>query len=457
MAEDRIKKLVSMCKQRGIIFSGSEIYGGLANTWDYGPLGVELKNNLKREWWKTFVQDREDMVGLDSSILMNPKVWEASGHVTSFSDPLIDCKSCKERLRADDLIMDKLNLDVSGKTLNEMNDIIKENEIKCPKCGNSELTEARSFNLMFETYLGAVEGRKSAVFLRPETAQGIFVNFNNVLRSSRKKLPFGIAQIGKAFRNEITPGNFIFRVLEFEQMEIEYFVKPGEEFEHFEKWLEDCKNWYLSLGLKEENIRLDEHAPEKLSHYSNRTVDIEYKYPFGWGELIGIASRTDFDLKQHTQFSSEKLEYQDPYTNERFIPYVVEPSFGVDRTVLTFLVDAYETEQLEKGTRDVLRLHRKLAPIKVAILPLKRNEERIVRKAKEIFDMLKDQHNVMYDDTGAIGKLYRRQDEVGTPFCVTVDFQTIEEDKKVTVRERDSMNQERIEVSNLVEYFSKQF
>lgn len=457
MADDIMKNLISMAKQRGFIFPGSEVYGGLANTWDYGPLGVELKNNVKQEWWKHFVQNREDMVGLDAAILMNPKVWEASGHVGSFTDPLIDCKDCKERIRADHLIENKLKIDTAGMSLEEIDKIIKDKDIACPNCGNKNLTQAREFNLMFKTFQGVVEEKSQEIFLRPETAQGIFVNFLNVQRSSRKKLPFGIGQIGKAFRNEITPGNFTFRTREFEQMEIEYFVKPGTEMDYFEEWVAYSKEWYLKLGITEENIRIRTHADDELSHYSNKTVDLEYKFPFGWGELEGVASRTDFDLGKHSEYGNEKLEYLDPETNEKYLPYVIEPSFGADRTVLTFLIDAFKEEKLEKGTRTVLKLHRKLAPVKMAILPLKKNEERIVKKAREIYDILKDEYHVQYDDTGSIGKLYRRQDEIGTPFCITVDFDTIEQDNKVTIRERDTMEQERIEVPNLLNYFKEQF
>ncbi|MDH4128199.1 MAG: glycine--tRNA ligase [Spirochaetota bacterium] len=457
MADDIMKKLVSMCKQRGVIFPGSEIYGGLANTWDYGPLGVELKNNVKKEWWKHFVQNREDMVGLDCAILMHPKVWEASGHIGSFTDPLVDCKNCRERFRADHIIENTLKITVAGKTLKEITEIIKGESIKCPNCGESNFTEAREFNLMFKTFQGVVEDKGTEIYLRPETAQGIFVNFKNVQRSSRKKIPFGIAQIGKAFRNEITPGNFIFRTREFEQMEIEYFVKPGDELNHFDEWVDHSMKWFLDLGLNKDKLQLREHPQNELSHYSNRTVDIEYNFPFGWGELEGIASRTNFDLKQHSKFSTDDLLYQDTDTNEKYTPYVIEPSFGVDRTLLTFLIDSFKEEKLDNGIRNLLSLDRRLAPIKIAILPLKKNEERIVRQAREIFDILKNHYHTQYDDTGSIGKLYRRQDEVGTPFCLTVDFETIEEDKKVTVRERDTMKQERISISGLLDYFRDQF
>ncbi len=457
MTEDIMKKMISICKQRGIIFPGSEIYGGLANTWDYGPLGVELKNNIKNQWWKDFVQNKEDMVGLDCAILMHPKVWEASGHIGSFSDPLIDCKNCKERFRADHLIEQKLKIDMAGKTIDELSNIIKDNKIPCPSCGNHNFTELREFNLMFKTFQGVIEDKSTELYLRPETAQGIFVNFKNILRTSRKKIPFGIAQIGKSFRNEITPGNFIFRTREFEQMEIEYFVKPGTEFTTLDHLVEESMNWFVGLGINKNKLRLREHSKDELSHYSNKTVDIEFNFPFGWGELEGIASRTSFDLTQHSNFSNDELNYHDTDTNEKYIPYVIEPSFGADRAFLAFLSAAFEEEKLEKGTRNLLKLDRRLAPIKIAILPLKRNEQRIKAKAREIFNMLKDDYHVQYDDTGSIGKLYRRQDEIGTPFCITVDFQTIEDDQKVTIRERDSMNQERIAINNLKEYFATQF
>lgn len=457
--DDLLKKIVSLCKRRGIIFPGSEIYGGLANTWDYGPLGVELKNNVKREWWKYFVHRREDMVGLDAAILMHPRTWEASGHVGSFTDPLVDCKSCKTRHRGDHLIEKQLGIDCAGKTLAEVSKIIIENaDIKCPNCGEHNFTEAREFNLMFKTYQGVVEESANLVYMRPETAQGIFVNFKNVLNTSRKKIPFGIAQIGKAFRNEITPGNFTFRTREFEQMEIEFFVKPGTELEWHEKWCETSMQWFLGLGIRQEKLRFREHSADELSHYSNKTKDIEYEFPFGWGELEGIASRTDFDLKQHSEYSHEELNYFDPDNNDRYIPYVVEPSFGADRTVLTFLIDAYREDKLEDGTERIwLKLDPRLAPIKAAILPLKKNHEGIRGKAREIFENLSRYFNVMYDDTGSIGKLYRRQDEIGTPYCITVDFQTVEEDNKVTVRNRDTMTQERIGVEQLVEFFAPKF
>ena len=453
---DPMKDIVSLCKRRGYIFQGSEIYGGLANTWDYGPLGVELKNNLKREWWKFFVQEREDMVGLDSAILMNPKVWEASGHLSSFSDPLIDCKSCKSRFRGDKLIEDKLEMSVEGKTLKEISEIISSNALSCPNCGQKDFTEPREFNLMFKTFQGVTEDSSSTIFLRPETAQGIFVNFKNVLNTTRKKLPFGIAQIGKSFRNEITPGNFTFRTREFEQMEIEFFVEPGTELDWHNYWCDESQKWFSSLGLNKDNIRFREHSADELSHYSNKTTDVEYKFPFGWGELEGIASRTDYDLTQHANTSKADLTYYDQKNDKHFIPYVVEPSFGTDRTILTFLLDALHEEELANGnTRTVLKLSKKLAPIKAAILPLKKNEPRIVEKARQIFDTIKTKWNVQYDDTGSIGKLYRRQDEIGTPFCLTVDFDTIEKDNAVTVRDRDNMTQKRIGVDAITDYLEK--
>ncbi len=450
---DPLKDIVSLCKRRGFIFQGSEIYGGLANTWDYGPLGVELKNNVKKEWWKYFVHEREDMLGLDSAILMNPKIWEASGHLTSFSDPLVDCKSCKERFRGDKLIEDQLKISADGKSLKEISNIIKEKSIKCPSCGAADFTDAREFNLMFKTFQGVVEDSSSAIYLRPETAQGIFVNFKNVINNMHKKLPFGIAQIGKSFRNEITPGNFTFRTREFDQMEIEFFVEPRTELEWHKSWCDESMKWFTGLGINKNKLRFRDHAKEELSHYSNKTTDVEYEFPFGWGELQGIASRTDFDLSQHAKFSGIDLTYFDQNKNTHYIPYVIEPSFGLDRTVLTFLLDAYVEEKLENNTsRTVLRLSKRLAPIKAAILPLKRNEPRIVEKARYIFNLLKSRLVVQYDDTGSIGKLYRRQDEIGTPFCLTVDYETIEKDNAVTVRDRDSMTQQRIPVDELLNY-----
>lgn len=453
-----LKDIVALCKRRGFIFPGSEIYGGLANTWDYGPLGVELKNNIKQDWWKTFVHDEDNVVGLDSAILMNPRVWEASGHVGSFSDPLVDCKSCRERFRGDQLTEKQKGISVEGKSLQEISSVIKEEGVSCPNCGAKDFTAAREFNLMFKTFQGVVENKSEAIYLRPETAQGIFTNFKNVVNTTRQKLPFGIAQIGKTFRNEITPGNFTFRTREFEQMEIEFFVRPGEELKWHDYWQQKSKEWYLGLGIREEKLRFREHDEEELSHYSNKTTDVEYEFPFGWGELEGIASRTDFDLSRHAEYSREDLSYFDQQANERFIPYVVEPSFGADRTVLTFLVDAYREEELANGNkRTVLRLDPRLAPVKAAILPLKRNEPGIVEKARAIHKMLREHGIVQYDDTGSIGKLYRRQDEVGTPYCMTVDHDTVDKDNMITIRDRDSMEQTRLPISQLLSWFLERF
>ena len=449
---DKLKDIVALCKRRGFIFPGSDVYGGLANSWDYGPMGVELKNNIKRSWWHYFIQKRPDMVGLDAAILMHPKVWEASGHVGGFSDPLVECKECKKRQRGDQLLEDQTPLKATGLTLAEIGEALKANNVKCPDCGSKSFTEPKNFNLMFSTEMGVVEGQKLTVYLRPETAQGIFVNFNNVVNSSRVKIPFGIGQIGKAFRNEITPKQFIFRTREFEQMEIEYFVKPGTEKEKFQELLDYAQNWFYSLGIKKENIQLREHDPKELAFYSNRTVDLEYRFPWGFGELIGIASRTDYDLGQHNKFAEEKLGYQDPETNEKYIPYVIEPSFGVDRAFLTFLMEAYEVEQLENRTRTVLRLHPKLAPVKMGIFALKRNAPELIDISNKLYDKLSNSWNVQMDNSGNIGKAYSRQDEIGTPFCITVDFQTVK-DNTVTVRERDSMKQERVNLDQIVSYF----
>ncbi len=448
-----MEKVIALCKRRGFIYPGSEIYGGLANTWDYGPYGTELKNNIKQHWWKTFVQERDDIVGLDSSILMNPKVWEASGHVNSFSDPLMDCKNCKERVRGDKLIEKKLGVEAAvGKTLKEIGEIIKKENIKCPKCGKDDFTEARSFNLMFKTHQGVIEETASAVYLRPETAQGIFVNFKNIVQTCRQKIPFGIAQIGKSFRNEITPGNFTFRTREFEQMEIEYFVSPKEKKEVkkiFDEWKKDCYNWYVEIGGKKKNLRYREHKKDELSHYSTMTFDIEYKFPFGWGELMGLAYRGDFDLAQHENYSGANLKYTDPTTNEKYIPHVIEPSFGAERSVLTILLDAYDEDKIDKEERTVMRFAPNIAPIKVAIFPLVK-KEKLIKTAKKIFDELKSRIKVEYDESGTIGKRYRRQDEIGTPYCITVDFDTLE-DKKVTLRDRDTTKQKRILISEILE------
>ncbi len=459
MAEEKtMEKIVSLCKRRGFIFPGSEIYGGLANTWDYGPLGVEFKNNIKKAWWKKFIQESPYNVGIDCAILMNPQAWVASGHVGGFSDPLMDCKECKSRFRADKLIEDFMreqgveNPLVDGWDNAKMLSYIREHEIKCPECGKHNFTEIRQFNLMFKTFQGVTEDSRAQVYLRPETAQGIFVNFKNVLGTSRKKLPFGIGQIGKSFRNEITPGNFTFRTREFEQMELEFFCKPGEDMEWFLYWKEFCHNWLLSLGLRDTKVRLRDHSPEELSHYSNATTDIEYEFPFGWGELWGIADRTDFDLKQHIAHSGEDLAYFDPQTNEKMIPYCIEPSVGADRVALAFLVDSYREEELGEGdSRVVLRLHPALAPFKAAVLPL---SKKLADGANKVYADLAKRFMVDYDETGSIGKRYRRQDEVGTPFCVTYDFDS-ENDNSVTVRERDSMEQVRIPIEQVTAYIAE--
>jgi glycyl-tRNA synthetase len=425
-AATTMEKIVSLAKRRGFIFQSSEIYGGLNSCWDYGPLGVELKNNVKQAWRRKVIQERDDMVGLDASILMHPRVWEASGHVAGFSDPLVDCKSCKQRFRADHLESDQ-----------------------CPACGG-ELTEARQFNLMFKTFMGPVEDNAAVVFLRPETAQGIFVNFNNVLTSTRMKLPFGIAQIGKSFRNEITPGNFTFRTREFEQMEIEYFVKPGTDEEFHKQWMEQRFKWYTDLGIAPERLRLRAHDPDELAHYAKGCYDIEYYFPMGWSELEGIANRTDFDLKQHAEYSGQRMDYFDQEANEHYVPYVIEPSAGADRGTLAFLLDAYHEEPDKDEVRVVLKLHRALAPYKVAILPLSRKEP-LVNMAKGLEKELRKYWMTDYDDSKAIGRRYRRQDEIGTPYCVTVDFQSLE-DNAVTVRDRDTMDQERVPVAELSKY-----
>ncbi|MGX8711072.1 MAG: glycine--tRNA ligase [bacterium] len=449
--EKTMDKIVALCKNRGFVYSGSEIYGGLSNTWDYGPLGVEFKNNVKRAWLKKFVQESRYNVGLDTAILMNPQVWVASGHVGGFSDPLMDCRDCKTRHRADKLIEDAGG-DPNGMTFDQMSDYIKNNNIKCPECGSSNFTDIRKFNLMFKTFQGVTEDAKNEIFLRPETAQGIFVNFANIQRTTRRKVPFGVAQIGKSFRNEITPGNFTFRTREFEQMELEFFCKPDTDLDWFYYWKDYCKKWLLNLGMTEENMRLRDHEQEELSFYSKATTDIEYLFPFGWGELWGIADRTNYDLTQHQNHSGKSLEYFDPETNERYVPYVVEPSLGADRVALAFLCDAYDEEKLdEKDTRVVMRLHPALAPYKAAILPL---SKKLNEKAQGISITLSKHFMVDYDDSGSIGKRYRRQDEIGTPFCVTYDFDS-ETDGCVTVRDRDTMQQERIAISELVNYISK--
>lgn len=446
-----MEKVIALCKRKGFVYPGSEIYGGLANTWDYGPYGSQLKMNIKNFWWKTFVQEREDIVGLDSAILLNPKVWEASGHIGSFTDPLMDCKNCKERIRGDKLIEEHMGIEqAAGKSLEQISQIVKENNLKCPKCGKGDFTEARSFNLMFKTHQGVVEETAAAVYLRPETAQGIFVNFKNVVQSTRVRVPFGIAQIGKAFRNEITPGNFTFRTREFEQMEIEYFISPNDKdqlLSSFNTWKEQSKKWYLDIGVKEENLRFREHEKDELSHYSSMTFDIEYKFPFGWGELMGLAYRGCFDLTQHQEFSGKDLQYQDPITNEKYIPHVIEPSFGADRATLIILLDSYDEDDIDGETRIVMRFSPKIAPVKAAIFPLMKKDE-LTGVAHEIFKDLQKEFAVEYDDSGAIGKRYRRQDEIGTPYCITVDFDTLN-DKMVTIRDRDSLKQERVEISKL--------
>ena len=450
--EKTMDKLIALCKGRGFIYPGSEIYGGLANTWDYGPLGVELKNNIKRAWTKKFVQENKYNVGLDSAILMNPQTWVASGHIGGFSDPLMDCKECKTRHRADNLIEDFDGTNVAGWTNEQMMSYIRDKGIKCPNCGKANFTDIRQFNLMFKTFQGVTEDSKSELYLRPETAQGIFVNFANVQRTTRKKIPFGVGQVGKSFRNEITPGNFIFRVREFEQMELEFFCKPGTDLDWFHYWKDFCKNWLLSLGIKEENLRLRDHSPEELCFYSKATTDFEYMFPFGWGELWGVADRTDYDLTQHIKTSGQKLEYFDPETNEKYVPYVIEPSLGVERLFLALVTEAYDEEQLGDGTtRNVMHLHPFLAPFKAAVLPL---SKKLAEPAQAIADELCKYFPVDYDDAGAIGKRYRREDEIGTPFCITYDFDS-ENDKCVTVRERDSMQQVRIPIDEVRSYIEE--
>ena len=458
-SQKTMEKLVALCKNRGFVFAGSEIYGGLANTWDYGPLGVEMKNNIKKAWWKKFVQESPYNVGLDAAILMNPQTWVASGHLGGFSDPLMDCRECKERFRADKLIEDycaetgtTLSKPIDAFTQTEMKDFIEEHNIPCPTCGKHNFTDIRQFNLMFKTFQGVTEDAKNTVYLRPETAQGIFVNFVNVQRTTRKKLPFGIGQIGKSFRNEITPGNFIFRVREFEQMELEFFCQPGTDLEWFAYWRSFCKNWLLSLGMTEEHLRLRDHDPEELCFYSKATTDFEFLFPFGWGELWGVADRTDYDLTQHQNTSGKDLTYFDPDKNERYIPYVIEPSLGVERSFLAFLCDAYDEEEIGEGDiRTVLRLHPALAPFKAAVLPL---SKKLSDKAVEIHNELAKYFPTDFDETGSIGKRYRREDEIGTPFCITYDFDS-ENDGCVTVRDRDTMQQERIKIADLREYIEK--
>ena len=448
--------IVALAKGRGFVYAGSEIYGGLANSWDYGPLGTELKNNIKKAWLKKFVQESQYNVGLDSAILMNPETWVASGHLGGFSDPLMDCKACKTRHRADKLIEDYvaehgLSDNPAAMSDEEMMSYIKEKGIVCPHCGSHDFTDIRKFNLMFKTFQGVTEDSSATLYLRPETAQGIFVNFKNIARTTRRKIPFGVAQIGKSFRNEITPGNFIFRTREFEQMELEFFCKPGTDLEWFEYWRGFCRKWLLDLGLKEENLRLRDHDKDELCFYSKATTDFEFLFPFGWGELWGVADRTDYDLTQHSEHSGQPMEYFDPETNEKYIPYVIEPSLGADRVLLAFLCDAYDEETDEKGdTRTVLRLHPALAPYKAAVLPL---SKKLAEGASEIFRDLAFDFMVDYDDAGSIGKRYRRQDEIGTPICITYDFDSVE-DGCVTVRDRDTMEQQRIPVASLKEYIA---
>ena len=466
-SEKTMEKIVALCKGRGFIFSGSEIYGGLANTWDYGPLGVELKNNVKKAWWKKFVQENPYNVGLDAAILMNPQTWVASGHLGGFSDPLMDCKECKERFRADKLIEDwagengvELEKPIDAFSQAEMKDFIESHNIPCPSCGKHNFTDIRQFNLMFKTFQGVTEDAKNTVYLRPETAQGIFVNFQNVQRTTRRKLPFGVCQIGKSFRNEITPGNFTFRTREFEQMELEFFCKPGTDLEWFQYWRSFCKEWLLNLNISEEHLRLRDHSPEELCFYSKGTTDFEFLFPFGWGELWGVADRTDYDLTQHQTTSGKDMTYFDPETNERYIPYVVEPSLGADRVTLAFLIEAYDEEVVDAEKNDVrvvMHFHPALAPFKVAVLPL---SKKLSDKARGLQAELAKDWMVDFDETGSIGKRYRRQDEIGTPYCVTVDFDTVgdaekEGDNCVTVRDRDTMEQVRLPISELKAYLAE--
>jgi len=440
-------KVVAFCKRRGFVYQSSEIYGGLRSSYDYGPLGVEMKRNIKEEWWRSTVHMRDDVVGLDAAIIMHPKVWEASGHTATFNDMLVESRTSKRRYRADHLIEDATGIDAEGKSPEELTRIIQEDDrVKDPVDGGRDFAPVRPFNLMFETYMGPVKSEENLAYLRPETAQGIFVNFKNVTQTSRVKVPFGIAQQGKSFRNEITPGNFIFRTREFEQMEMEFFVEPGTDEEWHEYWLDQRWNWYLDLGIREENLRRYEHPKEKLSHYSKRTVDIEYNYPFaGWSELEGVANRTDYDLKQHAEHSGENLEYIDQATNNRYYPYVIEPAVGPDRIMLAFLMDAYTEEEVNGEERTVLKLHPRIAPTKAAVFPLSKKEP-VSTIARELYDDLKGDYRLFYDDSGSIGRRYRRQDEAGTPFCVTIDFDTIE-DKQVTIRDRDTLKQERIPIA----------
>ncbi len=455
-------KVAALSKRRGFVYPGSDIYGGLANTWDYGPLGVELKRNVKDLWWRTFVHRRRNVVGLDAGILMHPRVWEASGHVNNFNDPLVDCKTCKSRFRADHLIEERLGEHAEGKSPQAMTEMIRAANLRCPTCGNATLTDARQFNMMFKTIIGPVEETGTEVYLRPETAQAMFVQYKNILATARVKLPFGIAQIGKAFRNEITPGNFIFRLLEFEQMEIEYFVRPEESAGAFDEWLSAMREWLVLIGIGNEHLRVREHDKEELSHYSSRTVDLEYEFPgpMGWRELYGLASRTDYDLRQHQEASGEDLTYFDQAENRRYLPHVIEPTFGVDRTCLILLLDAYDEEETidvngKPDIRTVLRLHPRIAPYKAAVLPLMRKPE-LTEVAQRLFEALTDETRALidYDETGNIGKRYRRQDEVGTPYCLTVDYDSLD-DHQVTARDRDSMAQERIAISGVTAWLQE--
>ncbi len=458
-SEKSMEKIVALCKNRGFVYAGSEIYGGLANSWDYGPLGVELKNNVKRAWWKKFVQENPYNVGLDAAILMNPQVWVASGHVATFNDPLIDCKACKMRHRADKLVEDFVrenNMDVNVEAMDgeALVNFIRDNNVPCPGCGKSDFTDIRKFNLMYKTHQGVTEDTANEVYLRPETAQGIFVNFNNIQRTTRRKLPFGVCQVGKSFRNEITPGNFIFRIREFEQMELEFFCKPDTDLEWFQYWRTYCHDWLKGLNVREENLRLRDHEPEELSFYSKATTDFEYLFPFGWGELWGVADRTNYDLSQHQKHSGQDLTYFDPETNEHYVPYVVEPSLGADRMTLALLVEAYDEEVVDaekNDTRVVMRFHPAIAPFKVAVLPL---SKKLSEEAMEIYTALSKNYMVDFDEAGSIGKRYRREDEIGTPFCVTYDFDS-KEDGCVTVRDRDTMEQVRIPVAELNAYLAE--
>lgn len=450
-----MEAIVSLAKRRGFVFPGSSIYGGLANTWDYGPLGAEMKRKIRAHWWKTFVQSRPDIIGIEAAILMNPRVWEASGHVQNFNDAKIDCRSCQSRFRADHLIEDQLHEKVEGKSIQELNSLIKKSKLTCPNCGQGDFTSAKKFNLLFQTKIGSLEEEGQIVYLRGETAQAMFVNFKNVLEVTRKKLPFGIAQIGKAFRNEITPGNFIFRTLEFEQMEIEYFVHPAEWSKQFQNWQDGMWSWLRNLGVMEKNLRVREHSAEELSHYSKKTIDIEYQFPFGWKELYGLAYRTDFDLSNHQKQSGQDLHYQDPETGRKFIPHVIEPTFGVDRTLLTLLLDSYHEEEVKGEKRLVLKLDPRVSPYQVAVLPLSKKAE-LQSVAQKLFQNIIKRFDAEYDETQSIGRRYRRQDEIGTPYCLTVDFDSLE-DHQVTVRDRDSMRQDRIAMNQIPGYLNEKF